>query len=253
MNWRGTWTLLSKEVSRFMKVLVQTVLTPVVTALLYLLVFGHALAQRTAADPQLSFSAFLAPGLIMMSMIQNAFANSSSSIAQSKMMGSLIFMLLAPLSALECLIAYVLAAMLRGLLVGIGIYLVIRCLMPLPWPALIWALAFACLGCGALGALGLIAGILADKYEHLSAFQNFVVLPLSFLAGVFYSIRTLPSPARELSHFNPFFYMIDGFRFAFIGVSDVSVRMSLGVVALFFVAVGVIAWYLLDRGIKLRN
>lgn len=253
MNWRGCYTLWRKEVWRFLKVTVQTLLTPVVTALLYLLIFTHLLEERLEVYPGVAYGAFLIPGLIMMTMIQNAFANSSSSLIQSKMVGNLVFLLLAPISALEFYLAFVAAAVLRGLMVGLGVYLVSLVFVDLPLaePALV--LAFAVLGSALLGALGLIAGVWAEKFEHLAAFQNFVILPLSFLSGVFYSIHSLPGIWQDISRFNPFFYMIDGFRYGFLGVSDLAPAVSLAVSAGFLALVSIICLILLARGYKLRR
>ncbi len=228
-NGRGFWTLFTKEVRRFLKVTVQTVLTPMVTALLYLLVFGQALEAHVEVYPGIGYSAFLIPGLMMMSIIQNAFANSSSSLIQSKMTGNLVFVLLAPISSLEFFAAFVLAAVVRGLLVALAVYAVAVLFVDLPL-AHPWAIAvFAVIGSATLGALGVIAGIWADKYDQLAGFQNFFILPLSFLSGVFYSIHSLPGVWQQISHFNPFFYLIDGFRWGFFGQSDSSPVFSLAV------------------------
>jgi len=252
-NWRGTWTLLVKEVQRFLKVVVQTVFTPVLTAMLYLIVFHQVLEDRVRVYEEVPFTAFLVPGLIMMTVIQNAFANSSSSITQSKMMGNLVFLLLAPISAAEIYLAFVLASVLRGLLCAAGVYLVAVYFVTLPLERPELIAVFVILGSAILGGIGLIAGVLADRFEHLSAFQNFVVLPLSFLSGVFYSIHDLPPLASQISRFNPFFYMIDGFRHGFLGVSDVPPLVSLAVVIAFFAAVTAVGIWLLARGYKVRQ
>ncbi len=253
MNTRGLYTLFYKELLRFYKVALQTLLAPVITALLYLLVFAQVLEQRAEAFPGVSYSAFLVPGLVMMSMIQNAFANSSSSLIQSKVTGNLIFVLLAPLSAFEFLLAFVLAALVRALLVGLGVCLVALAFVPVPLHSVGYVALFAVLASAALGALGVIAGIWADKFDQLAGFQNFIILPLSFLSGVFYSIHSLPGFWLTLSHLNPFFYMIDGFRYGFFGVADVSPALSLAVVALFLAAIGALALLLVARGYKIRN
>lgn len=253
MNTRGLYTLFYKELLRFYKVALQTLLAPVMTALLYLLVFAQVLEQRAEAFPGVSYSAFLVPGLVMMSMIQNAFANSSSSLIQSKVTGNLIFVLLAPLSAVEFLLAFVLAAMVRALLVGVGVCLAALAFVPVPLHSVGYVLLFAALASAALGALGVVAGIWADKFDQLAGFQNFIILPLSFLSGVFYSIHSLPGFWLTLSHFNPFFYMIDGFRYGFFGAADVSPVLSLAVVALFLAAISALALWLVARGYKIRN
>ena len=222
MNLTGTYTLFYKEVLRFGKVLLQTLIAPVIASLLYLLVFGHVLTGRVEVFPGVSYIAFLVPGLVMMSVIQNSFANSSSSLIQSKVTGNILFILLTPLSNLEFFLAFIGAAAVRGLIVGLGVYLAAMFFVDVPVQHLGYILLFAVLGSAVLGTLGVIAGIWAEKFDQLAGFQNFIILPLSFLSGVFYSIHSLPLFWQRLSHFNPFFYMIDGFRYGFFGVSEVS-------------------------------
>jgi ABC-2 type transport system permease protein len=248
----GFPTLLYKEVLRFWKVVFQTVAAPVLTALLYLLIFGQVMDQHVRVYEAVSYTAFLVPGLAMMSVLQNAFANSSSSLIQSKMTGNLVFVLLPPISYLEFFSAYVLAAVARGLVVGAGVLLVTLPFVELPVRELHWVVLFAIAGSAILGALGLIAAILADKIDQVSAFQNFLIMPLTFLSGVFYSVHALPPFWQRVSHFNPVFYMIDGFRHGFFGVSDVNPGMSFAVVAGCLVAVSAVALALLKSGYKLR-
>jgi ABC-2 type transport system permease protein len=251
---RGWLTLLYKELLRFWKVSFQTILAPVLSALLYLLIFSHVLESRVSIfDGRVGYAAFLVPGLVMMSVLQNAFANSSSSLIQSKITGNLIFVLLPPLSPLDLYAAYVLGAMVRGLVVGAGVFLVTLAFGPLAMLHPLWALTFALLGSAILGTLGLIAGICADKFDQLAAFQNFLIMPLTFLSGVFYSIHSLPPFWQALSHFNPFFYMIDGFRYGFFGLSDIAPQTSLAVVCAFCVGLTVLTLVLLQRGYKLRH
>ena len=247
----GFPTLLFKEVKRFYKVAFQTVAAPVLTAVLYLMIFGHVLEGKEVYG-RLSYTAFLIPGLVIMSVLQNAFANTSSSLIQSKVTGNLVFVLLAPLSHFEFYSAYILAAVFRGIVVGLGVFLITAWFaMPsLEYP--LWILVFAFLGAAILGSLGLIAGIWADKYDQLAAFQNFIIMPATMLSGVFYSIHSLPPAWQAVSHFNPFFYMIDGFRYGFFGVSDIPPWNSLAIVTFFFVVVSVIALRLLQKGYKLR-
>ncbi|NBV01333.1 MAG: metal-dependent hydrolase [Burkholderiaceae bacterium] len=245
----GFFALFYKEVKRFWRVSFQTVAAPVLTAILYMMIFGHVLEDHE----QISYTAFLIPGLVMMSLLQNAFANTSSSLIQSKITGNLIFVLLAPLSHLEFFSAYVLAAMLRGVVVGLGVLLATIGFVDLHTHAVLWIIMFALLSSAVLGALGLIAGIWAEKFDQLAAFQNFFIMPATMLSGVFYSIHTLPTIWQTISHFNPFFYMIDGFRYGFFGVSDVSPWMSLAIVATFFVIVASIAIRMLAKGYKLRH
>ena len=251
----GWATLFRKEVLRFWKVSFQTVAAPVLTALLYLLVFSHVLESHVAVfDGRVRYTEFLIPGLVMMSVLQNAFANSSSSLIQSKITGNLVFVLLAPLSARELFVAYVGGAMVRGLVVGAGVFVVTLAFAPaLAIPAKpLWALAFALLGSAILGTLGLIAGVWADKFDQLAAFQNFLIVPLTFLSGVFYSIASLPPFWQAASHLNPFFYMIDGFRYGFFGLSDTPPAASLAIVAAFAVALAAAALAMIGRGWKLR-
>jgi ABC-2 type transport system permease protein len=220
------FTLFYKEVLRFWKVASQTVGAPVMTAVLYLLIFSHALEGHVQIHG-VSYTAFLIPGLVMMSVLQNAFANSSSSLIQSKVTGNIVFTLLAPISHHEFYAAYVLAAIVRGLMVGVGVLAVTMWFAPLQFIYPLWILLFAILGGGILGSLGVIAGIWAEKFDQLAAFQNFLIMPLTFLSGVFYSIASLPAFWQHVSHWNPVFYMIDGFRHGFFGVSDVSPWISL--------------------------
>jgi ABC-2 type transport system permease protein len=254
----GWPTLLYKELLRFWKVSFQTLLAPVLTAVLYLLIFSHVLESNVSVfEGRVPYTAFLIPGLVMMSVLQNAFANSSSSLTQSKITGNLIFMLLPPISPLGFFAAYVLGAMVRGISVGLGVFLVTLFFAPsgylthLAHP--MWALAFAFLGSAILGILGLIAGIYADKFDQLAAFQNFVIVPLTFLSGVFYSIHSLPPFWQRLSHFNPFFYMIDGFRYGFFGLSDIPPDVSIGVVAASSLALAALTLFMLKRGYKIRH
>lgn len=247
----GFRTLLYKEVLRFWKVGFQTVAAPVLTALLYLLIFAHVLENRLEVNG-LAYTAFLVPGLVMMSVLQNAFANSSSSLIQAKVTGSIVFVLLPPISYGEFFLAYVGAAVLRGLLVGVGVLGVTWWFASLQFAAPGWILAFAILGGGIMGALGMVAGIWAEKFDQLAAFQNFLIMPLTMLSGVFYSIHSLPPFWQEVSHVNPVFYMIDGFRYGFFGVSDVSPVVSLAVSFAFFLAVAAATLALLRKGYKLR-
>jgi len=251
--WVGFVTLLHKELIRFWKVALQTVLAPVINALLYLLIFSHVLESHVEVYPGVSYTAFLMPGLVMMSMLQNAFANSSSSLIQSKITGNIVFVLLPPLSHLEFFAAYLIAAIVRGLVVGAGVMLVGALFTDLPLAHPGWILAFAISASAAFGALGIVAGIWADKFDHLAGIQNFVILPLTFLSGVFYSIHSLPAVWQTLSHYNPVFYMIDGFRYGFLGESDVSPWHAFAVVLPFALALAALSWRLLQSGYKLRH
>jgi ABC-2 type transport system permease protein len=238
---------------RFFKVAVQTIAAPVLTALLYLLIFGHVLEGRLQVYEGIRYTVFLVPGLVMMSALQNAFANSSSSLMQSKMTGNIVFILLPPISYAEFFAAYVAAATVRGLVVGAGVLAVTVGFTDLRLAAPGWALAFALAGCALLAALGLIAGIVSDKIDQLAAFQNFVIVPLTFLSGVFYSIHSLPPFWQRLSHANPFFYMVDGFRYGFFGVGDFPPAASLAIVVAALAVVAGAALALLKSGYKLRT
>ena len=247
----GFWTLFYKELLRFWKVAFQTVAAPVLTALLYLLIFGHVLDEHVQVHG-VRYISFLVPGLVMMQVLQNAFANSSSSLIQAKITGSIVFVLLPPIPYGAFFAAYVLASVVRGLMVGVGVLVATLWIAELRLAAPLWVLAFAVLSGAVLGALGMIAGLWSEKFDQLAAFQNFLIMPLTMLSGVFYSIYSLPAFWQHLSHYNPVFYMIDGFRYGFFGVSDVAPEVSLTVVVACFVAVSLLTLGLLKRGWKLR-
>ena len=257
-GWRA---LFYKEVLRLWKVGFQTVGAPVLTSVLYLLIFGHVLEDHVKVYDGVSYTAFLIPGLVMMSVLQNAFVNSSSSMVQSKIMGNLVFLLLTPLSHWSWFFAYTLSAVVRGVAVGMGVLLATALFVwqssaltfsLLPQEPL-WALVFAFTGAAMLGALGLIAGLWAEKFDQMAAFQNFIIMPMTFLSGVFYSIHSLPSFWQSVSHLNPFFYMIDGFRYGFFGQSDVSPCLSLGIVGVSLLIISAVAVNLLRIGFKIRG
>ena len=250
---KGFQTLFYKEVLRFWKVATQTVTAPIMTALLYLLIFGHVLEEHVQVYPGVRYTAFLVPGLVMMSVLQNAFANASSSLIQSKITGNLVFVLLTPLSHWELFSAYVLASVVRGLVVGAGVFIVTVLFTHVSFVAPLWIALFALMGAAILGTMGLIAGIWAEKFDQLAAFQNFLIMPATFLSGVFYSIHSLPPFWQAVSHFNPFFYMIDGFRYGFFGQSDVSPLTSFLIVAGFLILLAAFAVQMLKRGYKLRH
>lgn len=227
-------------------------LSPVLTAVLYLLIFGHVLEDHVQPFPGVSYTAFLVPGLVMMTVLQNAFANSSSSLIQSKITGNIVFVLLPPISYREFYAAYVIAAVLRGAMCGVGVLLAALPFASFDIAQPGWIVAFALIGGAFLASLGVIAGIWADKFDQLAAFQNFLIMPLTMLSGVFYSIHSLPAFWQGVSHFNPFFFMIDGFRYGFFGVSDVSPWTSIGVVLTCFIVLAVVTLQMLARGYKLR-
>ncbi len=253
MKLAGARTLFYKELLRFWKVAFHTVAAPVLTAVMYLLIFGHVLEDRVQVFQGVGYTSFLIPGLVMMSVLQNSFANSSSSLIQSKITGNLVFLLVTPLSHWAWFAAYVGASVVRGLAVGCGVFLVTVWFAPPSFAEPWWILVFAALGAGMLGSLGLIAGLWAEKFDQMAAFQNFIIMPMTFLSGVFYSVQSLPAFWQAVSHLNPFFYMIDGFRRGFFGVSDVSPWLSLAVVGTSFVVVAAVALQLLRSGYKIRH
>ncbi|MEO8020606.1 ABC transporter permease [Polaromonas sp.] len=250
MGWQA---LFHKEVMRFWKVGFQTVGAPILTAVMYMLIFGHVLQDQVKVYGTVGYTAFLVPGLVMMSVLQNAFANSSSSLIQSKIMGSLVFVLLTPLSHWHWFFAYVGSSIVRGLAVGLGVFVVTVYFGQPSFVAPLWIVVFAVLGAALLGSLGLIAGLWSEKFDQMAAFQNFVIMPMTFLSGVFYSIHSLPPFWQTVSHLNPFFYMIDGFRYGFFGVSDVSPWLSLAIVGVSLLIISGIAVNLLRIGYKIRN
>ena len=249
----GFPTLLYKEVLRFWKVSTQTIGAPVLTAVLFLFIFSHVMEGRIRIYDAVPYAAFLVPGLVMMSVLQNAFANSSSSLVQSKMTGNIIFVLLPPLAYWEFFAAYVLAAAARGMVVGAAVLLVTLPFVEIEFRHPLWIVAFAFFASAVLGSLGMIAGIWAEKIDQVAAFQNFFIMPLTFLSGVFYSIHSLPAFWQGISHFNPFFYMIDGFRYGFFGVSDVHPFRSLAVVTAFLGVVSAITLAMIKSGYRLRH
>jgi len=249
----GARTLLYKEVLRFWKVAFQTVAAPVLTAILYLLIFGHVLEDHVKVYGAVGYTSFLIPGLVMMSVLQNAFANSSSSLIQSKITGNLVFLLVAPLSHWAWFVAYVGASIVRGVVVGAGVMIVTIWFAPLSVANPLWIITFAVLGALMMGALGLVAGLWAEKFDQIAAFQNFIIMPMTFLSGVFYSVGSLPPFWKGVSHLNPFFYMIDGFRHGFFGVSDVSPWTGLLVVGAATLVVCGVCLHLLRIGYKIRH
>ena len=249
----GSAPLFRKEVLRFWKVAFQTVAAPVLTSLLYLLIFGHVLEDHVEVFPGVSYTSFLIPGLVMMGVLQNAFANTSSSLVQSKITGNLVFLLLSPMHPWEWFAGYIGGAVLRGLACGLSVWLVAMVFVPLPMHSLAWILTFAILACIVLATLGFIAGLWAEKWDHVSAFQNFLINPLTFLAGVFYSVHQLPPVWQAISHLNPFFYLIDGFRFGFFGVADVSPWLSLSISACAALILTSITLTLIRSGWRVRG
>lgn len=237
VNWLGTWTLVRREISRFMNVWSQTVMAPLINAGLFLMIFTIAIGPQRGDVMGVPFMTFLAPGILTMTVIQNAFANTSSSLASAKVQGNIVDTLMPPLSAAELVAGYIGGAVARGGLVAIVIAIGASLFLGVGVQNPLWVVVFVFLGSVLMGGLGMIAGIFANKFDQLSAISNFLITPLAFLSGTFYSIDALPSLMQTLSHANPFFYIIDGVRFGMIGVSDSSPWIGLGVVG---VACGVV-------------
>ncbi|QJE74417.1 ABC transporter permease [Aerophototrophica crusticola] len=252
VNWVGFQTLVRKEVRRFLKVWVQTIAAPVVTTLLFYAVFALALGGVVRTVGGVPYMEFLAPGLIMMAITQNAFANASSSMLVSKVQGNIVDVLMPPLSATELTLAYVLGGLIRGLLVGVVTWAAIALVVPLPVLHPGYILFHAVAAATLLALLGLIGGIWADKFDHMAAVTNFVVTPLAFLSGTFYSIESVPPTFHFLAHLNPFFYFIDGFRYGFIGLTDGTLGTGILVMLGANLVLGFAAWRMIAKGYKLK-
>lgn len=253
INWVGLSTLLKREIGRFASVYMQTLVAPMITTLLFYAIFALAFGGVARSMGDVSFMHFLAPGLIMMTMVQNAFANSSSSIVIAKFQGNIVDLLMPPLSPGEIFTGFVAGSVIRGLSVGICTALALRIFVPYEVFSFSLALLFAVLGNMMLGALGLAAGIWADKFDHVAAITNFIVTPLTFLSGTFYSINDLPETWQVLALYNPFFYMIDGFRFAFLGQSDGNYLIGLAVLVVMNVALAALNFWMLRTGYKIKS
>ncbi|AAV94262.1 ABC transporter permease [Ruegeria pomeroyi] len=252
VNWLGLYTLAAREVMRFLVVWTQTLLAPLVTAGLFMMIFSLAVGSGRGAVMGVPFLTFLAPGILMMTVIQNAFANTSSSVVISKVQGNIVDTLMPPLSALELLLGYLAGAVVRGLLVAVAIAAALVLVLGIVPAHPLLALGFVVLGAGFMGALGLVAGIYANKFDQMAAITNFIVTPLAFLSGTFYSVEALPPLLERLTHANPVFYLIDGLRFAVIGVSDSPPALGLTVCLGATGAVCLLAWVLLKRGYRLK-
>tara|TARA_B100000003_G_C10856354_1_gene341174 strand:+ start:70 stop:882 length:813 start_codon:yes stop_codon:yes gene_type:complete len=252
INWIGVYTLFKREVARFLKIHLQTIFGPALTTLLFLVVFALALGRATRLIHEIPFLEFLAPGLIVMSMIQNAFGNSSSSLLSAKVAGNIIDLLLPPLTSLEFALAFLAGAICRGLLVGLAVSILVAIFVPLKVHDPFLLIYFSLLSCSILGLLGLITGIVADKFEHVAAITNFIVVPLSLLSGTFYSITSLPSNFYLISQFNPFFYMIDGFRYSMIGYADSNIYIGGIVLFIINLILFIVTIYILKKGYRLK-
>ena len=255
VNWGGLKTLYLKEVRRFFKVQLQTIWAPAITTLLFLVIFTVALGRSGRTVMGVHFADFIAPGLIVMAMIQNAFANASFSLLVGKMQGNIVDYLMPPLSTGELIAGLVGAAVTRAFLVGIAVWLAM-----LLWPGVhvriehpVWVFWFGLMGALMLSFLGLLTSLWADKFDHAAAVTNFVVTPLSLLSGTFYSIHQLAPSFQAVSHANPFFYVISGFRYGFLGISDSPIPVGAIVLLVLNVALWALCYALIRRGWKIKN
>ncbi|MCV6584579.1 MAG: ABC transporter permease [Marinibacterium sp.] len=252
VNWLGLYTLCEREVRRFLAVWTQTLLAPLVTAGLFLLIFSIAIGSRRADVMGVPFLTFLAPGVLMMTVIQNAFANTSSSILISKIQGNIVDTLMPPLSPAELLVGYMAGAVVRGVAVALAIALALALVIGLVPAHPLLALCYVALGAAFLGGLGILAGIIANKFDQMAAITNFIVTPLAFLSGTFYSVDALPEVLYQLTRLNPMFYLIDGLRYAMIGVSDSAVSLGLPICILATALVLGVSWQILRKGYRLK-
>lgn len=253
VNWTGFYTLIAKEVGRFMNVYSQTIIAPMVTTLLFYAVFALAFGGIAREIGGINYMQFLAPGLLMMTMVQNAFANTSSSMVIAKVQGTINDVLMPPLSSTEFYLGFMIGGVLRGLMVGIATGLVIALVVGLSIHNIFMITAFAILGTMLLSSLGLAGGIWSEKFDHIAAVTNFLVTPLTFLSGTFYSIEQLPPFWQNLAHYNPFFYMIDGFRSGFIGHADGNVMIGLGVLVVANIALSALCLWMIKSGYKIKS
>jgi ABC-2 type transport system permease protein len=251
-NWLGVWTLYQREVRRFVKVYNQTILAPVVTTLLFLAIFALALGHTTDPEQNVAYLAFLAPGLVMMAIAQNAFANTSSSIVISKVQGNIVDTLMPPLTAHELTFGIAMGGVTRGFAVGLAASLAMTVFVPLHIHDVVALVYFAFTASLMLSLLGLAGGVWAEKFDHIAAVTNFIVVPLSFLSGTFYSVERLPPFFQTIAHLDPFFYMIDGFRYAWTGRADMNVSLGMGVLAGVCAALWYLCYRMFATGYKLK-
>lgn len=253
INWIGLWTLTRKETERFMVVYSQTIIAPVITTLLFFLVFNIGLGGETRQIAGIPYMAFLAPGLIMMSMAQNAFANTSSSMVISKVQGNIVDVLMPPLSHVEFALGFTLGGIARGLAVGVASVLTLVLLLDMKIYDLFYIIFHGLMGSMLLALLGLIGGIWSMKFDHLATVTNFIIMPATFLSGTFYTASQLPPTWQFICHLNPFFYMIDGFRYGFTGVTDGSLETGLVVMIISNIVLGALTLVMLKSGYKLKS
>tara|TARA_B100000029_G_scaffold159315_1_gene154983 strand:- start:369 stop:1181 length:813 start_codon:yes stop_codon:yes gene_type:complete len=253
INWIGFWTLYRKEVLRFLIVAVQTVISPLVTSLLFLLVLSVAIGNERGDVLGFSFTTFLAPGLIAMQVIQQAFSHSSSSIMIGKIQGNIVDILYAPLTAGEITLAITLAACTRSVIIALVSIVVFNFIVELEFYNFLYIFIFTLLGSFILGSIGIIIGLWSEKFDHMASATNFIIVPLSFLSGTFYSIDKLPEILKNISEINPFFYMIDGFRYGFLGTADGSIKYGI----LYLVVLSFVSWFaayiLFKKGYKIKS
>lgn len=252
INWLGLQTLAKREIMRFTSVWTQTLLAPLVTAGLFMLIFTLAIGAKRGDVMGVSFSTFIAPGILMMTVIQNAFANTSSSLVISKVQGNIVDTLMPPLSPIELVLGYLAGGIARGLFVAIAIGLALWLVLGIVPVHPLLALVFAALGAAFMAALGIIAGIIAQKFDQMAAITNFIVTPLAFLSGTFYSVEALPPVLYQITHANPVFYLIDGLRFSVIGVSDSAPALGLCIALTATIAVSALAWHWFRTGYRLK-
>jgi ABC-2 type transport system permease protein len=253
VNWLGLWTLYKKEVRRFLKVHFQTVLAPVVTSLLFMIVFSLAIGGQRGEILGVAYASFLAPGLVMLGVLNNAFANSSSSLIGAKMMNNTVDFLMPPLSPAELAAAFIGGAVTRGVLVGLATAVCIAPFVDMsvahPWAVAYFGLSAALM----MGVIGVMAGLWAEKFDHLAVVTNFIILPLAFLSGTFYSVEILPEPFYTISHINPVFFLIDGFRYGFIGAGDSHLGLGIAVTAVLNLVLMTACYLLLRSGWRLKS
>lgn len=253
INWIGLQTLIKKEIGRFVSVYTQTIIAPMITTLLFYAVFALAFGGSTRTIGDLPYLTFLAPGLVMMTMVQNAFANTSSSLVIGKVAGTIVDMLMPPLSAFEIFWGYTIGGICRGMSVGLAVILIVSLVVGMEVHSLFHIIIFAFLGNMLLSSIGLAAGIWSQKFDHISAVTNFLVTPLTFLSGTFYSISQLPAVWQNIAHYNPFFYMIDGFRYGFIGHADGDLTTGMITLVVANIIVGSLAFWMLKTGYKIKS
>ncbi len=253
INWFGAFTLLKKEVRRFLKVYHQTLFSPVINIVLFLAVFSLSVGNRVTEINGVPFPIFMSAGLIMMAAMQNAFANSSSSFVMGKVMGHIVDYLIPPLGAFELLFAFTIGAVLRGICVAIVAFLTILVFVPLGFYSIPHAIFYMVFACMFLGLLGVLCGVISETFDHMSAMTSYVITPLTFLSGTFYSTNSLPEFWRNVSHFNPFFYMIDGFRYSIAGQSDGDLLTGMIYILSINFVLAVALYFLIKRGYRIKN